>query len=170
MRGKKKWRLSKTLSRRVEIRPIENDDVKYAWAAYKQGKLSDMGFSENLDAQTFKTTFEGFVLTHAHAAWTVSAETKKGFMPIGLALGQWGPAFMIVTAIKWFPWATRRNIVEGTVSLFNGMRKEKFPAIGFANEEHKPLYEACCMHGIMHRIGTSHSLGEKYTVFEVRTQ
>ena len=168
MKGKKKWRLSKTLSRRIEVRPIENHDVKYAWATYKQGKLTEMGLPPDLSATDFKTEFEKFVLTKSHAAWTVSAETTQGFMPIGLALGQWGPAFMIVSAIKWFPWATCRNIVEGTVSLFSRMRNEKFPAIGFANDEHRPLYEACCMHGIMQRIGTSHSLGEKMTVFEVR--
>lgn len=169
MTGKKKWRLSKTLSRRVEIRPIENEDVKYAWAAYKQGKFTEVGLPSGLGASEFKVEFEKFVLANAHAAWTVLAETKKGFMPIGLALGQWGPAFMIIGNIEWFPWASRRNIVEGTVYLFNKLRKE-FPVIGFAREEHKPLYEACLMHGIMHRIGTSHSLGTKMTVFEVRTQ
>jgi hypothetical protein len=169
MKGRKKWRLSKTLSRRTEVRPIENDDVKYAWAAYKQGELAELKLPDNLNAVDFKFEFEKFVLQHAHAAWTVITETQKGFIPTGFVLGQWGPAFMIIGSIIWFPWASCRNIIEGTVFLLNRLRKE-FPVLGFASDEHKPLYEACCMHGIMHRIGTSHSLGEKMTVFEVRTQ
>ncbi len=167
MRGRKKWRLSKTLSRRVEVRPIENDDVKYAWAAYKQGKLPWLDIPKDLDAASFKAEFEQFVLTRAHAAWTVSTDTKKGFIPAGIALGQWGPSFMFISAIEWFPWATCRNIVEGTVYFFDNLRKQ-FPVMGLANDQHKPLYEACMMHGIIHRIGTSHSMGEKMTLFETR--
>jgi hypothetical protein len=165
------WRLSKTLKRRIDVRPIENEDVKYAWAAYKQDKLGQIKFSDGLNALDFKTAFEGFVLTRAQAAWTVLGETNRGLIPIGIVLGQWGPgaAFMLVSAIAWYPWASRRNIVEGTVKLFNNLRKQ-FPVMGFANDEHRPLYEACAMHGIMRRIGTSHSLGSKMTIFEVRNE
>ena len=170
MTGKKNWRLSKTLRRRTEFRPIENGDVKYAWAAYKQGKLPQLDFPEDLSAPDFKTAFEAFVLTRTHAAWTILAETAKGFLPVGIILGHWGPdrAFMILSGIAWYPWASRRNIIEGTVNFSNIMRKQ-LPVIGFANDEHRPLYEACCMHGIMRRIGTSHVLGKKLTIFEGRT-
>lgn len=169
MKGKKSWRLSKTLKRHIEVRPIENHDVKYAWAAYKQGKMTDLPLPTGMDAASFKTEFETFVLTRAHAAWTILAQTKQGFIPAGMVLGQWGPSFMFISAIEWFPWATCRNIVEGTVYFFNTLRKQ-LPAVGFANKEHKPLYEACCMHGIMERIGTSHIMGERMTVFETRTK
>jgi hypothetical protein len=168
MKGKKGWRLSRTLKRRIEVRPIENYDVKYAWAAYKQGKLNDLPLPGGMDAASFKAEFEKFVLTNTHAAWTILSQTKQGFIPTGMVLGQWGPSFMFISAIEWFPWASCRNIIEGTVYFFNSLRKQ-FPVFGFANEEHKPLYETCCAHGIMYRVGSSHSLGEKMTVFEVRT-
>lgn len=166
--NKKTWRLSKTLSRRIEIRPIEQEDVKYAWAAYKAGAL-DMGFSESLDARGFKDAFEQYVLMNARAAWTIIAETKNGFIPVGFVLGDWAPqnAFMIIIGISWFPWATRRNIVEGTVAFFNRVRKE-MGVMGFAEHKHKKLYEACCMHGIMRRIGTSNLSGRPVAVYEGR--
>ena len=169
MKGKKKWRLSKTLSRHVEIRPLENEDVKYAWAAYKQGKLKEMGLPDDLDAAAFKSEFEKFVLTRAHAAWTVIAETPKGLLPVGIAFGNWGPPFMIMNWMAWLPWASKRNIIEGTVAICNQLRKQ-FPLICMASDEDKKLYETCMMHGIVHRIGTSHSLGVKMTVFESRAR
>lgn len=167
MKGKKKWRLSRTLSRHVEVRPIENGDVKYAWAAYKQGKLSELPIPKGLDAASFKTEFEKFVLTNVHAAWVILTQTKNGFIPVGMVLGQWMLSFVLISDIEWFPWATCRNIVEGTVYFFNNLRKQ-FPVMGFANDEHRPLYEACAMHGIMHRVGTSFGTGEKLTLFECR--
>jgi hypothetical protein len=162
MKGKKNWRLSKTLSRSIIVRPIEDVDVKYVWAAYKKDGLAQFPFPKDLDAPTFKSAFEHFVLSSAHAAWSIMANGRV----IGLAMGQFVGPLMIITAINWFPWASRRNIVEGTVHLFNSIRKQ-FPVIGMANDEHRPLYEACCMHGIMKRVGTSHSMG-KMTVFECR--
>src|SRR5690348_5299645 len=164
MKGKKNWRLTKTLARNVTFRPIEDADVKYAWAAYRLGKLDDIGFQKGLDAAQFKSEFERFVLGNAHAAWTII--TGK---PVGFVLGTWGPfsAYMIISAIIWFPWATKRNIVEGAVSFFNWIRKE-IPVMGFATDDHRPAYDMCCAHGIMSRVGTSHCMGRKLAVFESR--
>ena len=169
MKGKKNWRLSKTLGRQVEIRPIEGDDVKYAWAAYRKGELSAMGFVEGLEAPQFKDAFEAYVLLNARAAWTISAQTRNGFVPIGFVLGDWAPqgAFMMIIGIAWFPWASRRNIVEGTVAFFNSIRKE-IGWMGFATREHKRIYDVCCMHGIMNRVGTSLRTGQPIAVYEGR--
>lgn len=163
-----KWRLSRTLKRRVDSRPIEQDDVKFAYAAYRGGALKDH-FPEGLSAAGFRTAFEAFVLSQAHAAWVVIAHTKNGFVPIGLALGGWAPqgAFMIIIGIVWFPWASKRNIVEGTVGFFNDLRKQ-FKWMGFALNEHKKIYQVCCVHGVMRRVGTSY-MGDKHpAVYEGR--
>jgi hypothetical protein len=170
MNGKKTWRLSKTLSRAIEVRPIEQEDVKYAWAAYCKGSLSEMGApfdKQGLDASQFKEAFEAYVLTNTQAAWTVIAKTARGMMPVGFVFGGWAPmqAYMIIIGITWFPWATKRNIVEGTVQFFNRIRKE-LPWMGFASGEHKRLYEVCMKHGIMRRIGTSERGSERIAVFE----
>lgn len=164
---KKSWRLSKTLARQIDVRPIEQDDVKYAWAAYKHGDLATMGFAENLDSRTFKDAFEAYVLSNADAAWTVIGKTRNGFIPIGFVLGGWAPqqAYMIVIGIVWFSWASKRNIIEGTVAFFDRVRKQ-MGVMGFAAPEHKRLYEVCCMHSIMRRVGTSHLNGGQIAVYE----
>lgn len=151
----KNWRLKKTLARRIEIRPIEDADVRYAWAAYKLGKFPIL--PEGMDAAQFKSAFEMLVLTTYPATWVVSAESHKGFIPSGIVFASFAPlnAYLIIMGITWFPWVSKRNILEGTVAFFNGVRKQ-LPIIGYANEEHKKLYEVCCMHGIMRRVGTSH--------------
>lgn len=166
MTGKKTWRLSKTLKRSIEVRPIEQEDVKYAWAAYKKGGLGGMGFAPDLNPQKFKDAFEAYVLSNAHAAWTVIAGK-----PIGFVLGSWAPqqAYMVIVGIVWFPWATKRNIVEGAVSFFKRLNTE-MGWMGFASAEHKKLYEVCMMHGIMRRVGTSHMSGAPVSIFEARIQ
>lgn len=163
---KKTWRLSKTLARRTEVRPIENEDVKFAWAAYKNGALDAMGLPQGLDAAGFKSEFERYVLTNTPATWTIITETKNGFIPSGFVFGQLG-AFLTIVGIAWCPWASKRNIIEGAVRFFNRIRRE-MPWIGFAADEHKAVYEVCMQHGIMSRIGTSHSLGKRMAVFEGR--
>jgi len=166
-----KWRLSKTLSRPVEVRPIEVSDIRYAWAAYKKGALSELGepFTADLTAEQFRAAFEEMVLTRHDAWWTIIGQTKNGFIPMGLVVGEWGPAqaFMVIVGISWFPWASRRNIIEGTVKFFNVLRRQ-MRWMGFASPKHKPVYEVCCMHAIMRRVGTSHMTEPPSAVFEGR--
>lgn len=170
---KKNWRLKKTLARRTQVRTIEPDDLKYLWASYKKGALESMGqaFADTaMTPEQFKQAFEAEAERYSEG-WIILAETKNGFIPAGIVLGKIDPllSFMIVGGIAWFPWATRRNIVEGTVAFFDAMRRQ-MPCIGFAVDEHKRLYEVCCMHGVVRRIGTSHVAipGQLSAVFETR--
>lgn len=168
----RKWRLKRTLKRRFEYRPIEIDDIKYLWAAYKSGALSAMGFErDDMSAAEFKEAMEKAIIERCHAAWTILAITKKGFIPAGLVLACWAPnaPYLIITGIAWMPWASRRNIVEGTVGFFNHARKE-FSFVGYATPDHKRMYEVCAMHGIMRRVGTSYVAipGKACAVFETR--
>lgn len=168
---KQKWRLSKTLARNVDFRPIEDEDIRFAYAAYKTGALEEMFEETDLDAAQFKQVFEDVVVNGFHAAWTVFADNKAGYSPIGLVFGRWHPStegVMVVSGIAWFPWASERNIIEGTVKFFNEVRKE-MQMVGYARPEQKRLYEICLKHGIMRRIGTSHIMFDTpATVFETR--
>lgn len=168
-----KWRLSRTLKRRVDVRPIEPDDLKYVWAAYKKGGLASMGeefASPEMSNSEFDAAFEKMADRCAEG-WIVQAETRRGFMPIGLVLGGLAPmgAYLIICGIVWFPWASKRNIIEGAVSFFNSLRKQA-PWMLYATDEHKRLYEVGCMHGIMRRVGTSMVVipGRSAAVFEGR--
>jgi hypothetical protein len=101
----------------------------------------------------------------------ILTDTPKGFMPSGVMFGNLAPmsAYLIVTGAVWFPWATTRNIIEGTVSFLNLMRRQ-LPSMFYAADEHKRLYEVVCMHGVLRRVGTSFIVfpGRQAAVFETR--
>jgi hypothetical protein len=172
------WRLKKTLARKVDFRPIEQDDIKYAYVAYKKGLLASMGerwASGEMDPATFAKQFEAEVITVYHAAWTLMAESRKGYMPVAIVLGfyshplpQLAP-FMIVGDMIWFPWATARNKIESAVAFFSRIRNE-IPMVEYASEQHKRFFEMICQHGVMRRIGTMHHVypGQLTAVFETR--
>lgn len=153
---------------------MEAEDIRFFWAAYKKGSLAHMRpefASPDLTTSEFRQLFEDSVVSQHDTAWTIFAETSKGVIPVGMALGAWAPvaAYLVITGIAWFPWATKRNIIEGTVAFFSALRKQ-MPWIGYAKPNAKRLYEVCCMHGIMRRIGTSHIVfpGEPAAVFEAK--
>lgn len=173
------WRLKKTLRRRTEFRPIEDADCKFAWAAYKKGALASMGprFQAEFTPEAFYTAFVDEVETTYAGAWTLSAETKRGFIPVGIVLGfyshpnpQFAP-FMIVGDMIWFPWASVRNRIESAVAFFNSIRKE-IPMLEYADDKAKPFFEMIAKHGIMRRVGTSFNVypGQAVAVFETRAE
>lgn len=167
-----KWRLRKTLSRKLEFRPIENEDVSFAWAAYRGGALKKV-FAEGLSAQEFKQVFEQLVVTRYDAAWTLFAETQKGFIPVGIALGFWphreATPFMLMDAFVWFPWSSPRSRIESAVNFLNDVR-EDVPMMGFVKPEDKPFVEIIAKHGILNRVGTSYNIfpGERASIWETR--
>jgi hypothetical protein len=169
------WRLKKTLGRAVDFRPIEAEDMRWIFAAYKQGALAGMGADfakSDKDPAAFKTAFEAHVTSTYDGGWTLFANTSRGFSPIGLVFGVWAPLMphiMVVAGIAFFPWARRRNVIEATVGFFSGIRRT-LHFIGYALPEHKRLYEVCCAHGIMRRTGTSFIVfsDKPAAVFETR--
>jgi hypothetical protein len=155
----------------VDFRPIEALDMRWVFAAYKAGALTSMGFADGLGVLEFKEAFEAHVLANYDAAWSLFAMTTKGFVPVGIVFGA-RPAvapYMIVAGVVWFPWASNRNIIEALVNFFNVIRKH-YPLMLYALPEHRRAYEVCCMHSILHRVGTSHIVfpGKSAAVFETR--
>lgn len=175
------WRLSKTLSRTVTFRPIEDEDVKYAWAAYKAGKLADMDgvfAKDGMTAAQFKQQFELTVLTRYSGAWTMIADTPKGRMPVGFVFAFFShkdpllSPFMVIGDIVWCQWASKRNKIESAINFFNVIRKS-IPMMDFAHgEENKRFFEMIAKHGIMQRVGTTYNVknGEPVAIFETRTE
>ena len=173
------WRLKKTLARRLEFRPIEAEDVRYAYAAYKKGALKDMAgpFADpSMTAEQFDVAFQSIVPTRYHGAWTLFAETRKGFLPVGMVFAFYSHAdhalapFMIIGDMAWFPWASPRNRIEAVVYFFNRIRGE-IPLVDYAiGEVNKRFFEMICQHGVMRRVGTTFNVakGEPVAVFETR--
>jgi hypothetical protein len=147
--------------------------MRFVWAAYKKGALEDMGGSfalPNMDAEAFKLAFEE-VSARFSEAWTIWAPTKRGFIAVGIVFSAFAPSlpYRVIGGIAWFPWASKRNVIEGTVAFFSGARRE-VPTVAYAIDEHKRVYEVCCMHGVMRRVGTSHVVfpGKSAAVYETR--
>jgi hypothetical protein len=174
------WRLKKTLARRVDFRPIEDEDIKFVWAAYKKGALKDMAGpfeNESMTADEFKATFVETVQQRYSGAWTMFAETRKGFMPVGVIFAFYShrdPAlspFMIVGDLVWFPWASKRNRVESAVNFFDRIRKT-IPMVDYAHgEANKRFFEMVSKHAVMRRVGTTYNVhkgGEPVAIFETR--
>jgi hypothetical protein len=166
------WRLKKTLARRLEFRPTEVDDVKFAWAGYKQGAFGKL-LPRDFDAAGFRAGFETEILPKFDALWTLLAETRKGFIPVGMAFGFWPHPyvqhFMVLDTFEWFPWATSRNRIESAVNFISKTRTE-IPLIGFVRQENKGFLEVLARHGLGRRVGTSHVVfaGEPASVWETR--
>lgn len=165
-----KWRLRRTLRRAVDFRPIEAEDIKYLWAAYRQGSFE---FDKrDMTASEFKSAFEEMVIAQFHAAWTLFGMTRRGLIPVGVVFAAWAPhaPFLIVTGASWLPWASKRNIIECMVGFLSKIRLE-LQLQFYANLDHKRLYEVCMMHGIIRRVGTSYVAfpGQPAAVFETRT-
>ena len=151
--------------------------MRYAWAAYKSGALKDMSapFNElGMTADRFKAAFETIVTTRYHGAWTLFAETPKGFIPVGFVFAFYSHTehafspFMIVGDLVWCPWATVRNKIEAAVYFFSRIRKE-IPMMDYAyGPTNQRFFEMLARHGIMRRIGITFNVvkGEPVHIFE----
>lgn len=174
-----KWRRRKTLARRVSFRPIEAEDVRFAYAGYKKGALAAMGdaFADtSMTADEFSTAFQATVTTRYHGAWTLFADARRGNMPVGIVLAFYShpdPAlspFMIIADIIWFPWASARNRVEAAVYFFS-VTRSSIPMVGYANGDmNQRFFVMICQHGVMRRVGTTFNMikDEPVAVFETR--
>lgn len=174
-----RWRLKRTLARSVSFRPIEVEDIRFAWAAYRMGALKDMAgpFADGgMTVDQFPVTFRAIMEARYHGAWTLFAQTTQGFKPAGMIFAFYSHAdhalspFMIIGDIVWFPWATRRNRVEAAVNFFNTIRGT-IPMVDYAaGDTNRRFFEMICQHGVMRRVGTTHNVvkGEPVAIFETR--
>jgi hypothetical protein len=177
---KKSWRLNKTLDRKLDFRRMDDEDLRYVWAAYKKGALAPMAapFDQTeMDKESFKQAFGERLLVRYDIEWTLLADTPRGFIPVGMVLAFNGhkdasiSPFFVIGDIIWFPWATRRNIVESAVNFFNVARREA----SFIDYAHGPtnrrFFEMLAQHGIMRRVGTTYSIvrNEPVAIFETRS-
>ena len=172
---KQRWRRSRTLSRRLEVRDIAEEDMRYAWAAFKLGKFADMDpqFADtSMTGKEFNAAFWDYVGGNFEFGTTILAQTPRGFLPAGMVFANLSPrlTYMEIAGIVWFPTASKRNIIEGTVGLFQKLRENGTPVTVYATDEHKRVYEVVCAHGILRRVGTTFMMipGKVAAVFETK--
>lgn len=177
--GRSQWRLKKTLARKLSFRPIEEEDIRYAWAGYKAGSLDGMAgpFVEpGLQAGEFKEVFQQTVIDRYSGAWTMFAETKKGYLPVGILFAFYShkdpklSPFMIIGDLVWFPWASARNKIESAVNFFATIRKT-VPMVDYAyGETNQRFFDTICKHAVMRRAGTTFNVvqGKPCAIYETR--
>lgn len=149
-----KWRKRQAFKRKTDFRPIEVDDVRYAWVVYKGGGFNS--FDEGLDPASFKVAFTSMVMQRFDAAWTLFANTKNGWAPAGIALGFYphpeATRFLIMDTFVWFPWATPRNRIECAAKFF---KEIDVPMMGFSRKPDTGFFEVMAKLGLLRRVGTS---------------
>lgn len=141
-------RLKRTLKRKPVFRDLTGDDIKYVWAAYKKGAISQI--KEGLNPADFKGEVTSYLLNNYHYHWVF--ENKKGD-PIGLFFGVDCRAFILAGDAIWFPWATSRNKVESMVNFFNEIKNYHY-LVGYCDEKDKKFFVHIAKHGIIRRVGT----------------
>lgn len=162
-----KWQLKRTLRRKTAYRLVEPNDLRYLWAAYKRGSLDVLGFAGNLLPDEFTRAIDERMTASSHMGWALLIDDR----PVGFVFAAWSPFnhFMEIVLVLWMPWASKRNIVESTISFISEIKKQA-DFIGYAIPEHKRLYEVAAMHGLVRRIGTSYNAipGKAVAIFESR--
>lgn len=167
LQAHKKYKVSKVLSRDVAVEPIEERHMKYIWAAYSKGSLSSL-LPTGIKTQEFQDSFISHVSEAFHFAWVCEIGGKV----TGLFLGSAYPGnnAVFLNGATWFPWATKRNIIEGTMCFLANIRHE-MPCIFHCTMEHKKLYEFIAKHGIIRRVGTSFTaFNGPSAIFETRAK
>lgn len=162
----KKPLLSRTLKRWVEFRPIEDEDIQYLWAAYRKGIFGSF-IPEGLSPQDFKQSMTEFMFDNYSGVYTCLATTKKGVIPVGVIPISGVYLGWMIGDVKWFPWASKRNIIESFVNFINTMKKEAY-LLGYCSEQDKEFFTYIAKHGIIRRVGTLHPKDNHLKLFESR--
>lgn len=140
------------------MRPVDNDDVKYLFAAWRMGHLSFDDFNpDGMTAEAFVEAFATYIASRFQVAYTLIAKAPgKGTIPVGVVFGiipLHGKPVVWCGDFTWFPWASPRNKLESTVHFMNQMRRE-WLVLGFADMGTVPFFEHVCRYGVLRRVGT----------------
>lgn len=146
-------RLSRLLKRPgISFRPIEDDDIKYAGAAWKLGAFKGPAFGDEMTPAEFRETFTNIVLSLG-AAWTVLADSPKGQRPIGFVFGSLAGNTLTLTRIIPMPWSTPRQRLQGFVTWLNAIRRQ-YLVFQFSKRSEQKFFVHMCKYAVMSRVGT----------------
>lgn len=141
----------------MDFRPVEEGDIPYFWAAYKKGLFRTFNLPDGLDPMEFSMAFSEYVLENFTGTWTQLADTREGFIPVGLIGGVFVGPVMIVGDMIWMPWASKRNIYESAVNFIDEMR-QKIMVMDFAAYKDRKFFDSISRIGIMKTGSRIHGL------------
>lgn len=114
----KRHPLREVLKRTVRIEQMTEDDLKYAWAAYKKGWSF---FQPGLNAQQFKEQLSA-ILSRMDQVYLLSAlSINNALYPVGILVIVGGQR--CEPHVEWFPWASKRNRLELLIRIARELRK-----------------------------------------------
>lgn len=138
--------------------------MPYLWAAYRKGSFDIVHpvFKEHLTKDEFLNALVGFMDDNTLAAFIFMAEVSGKLQPIGLGLFWERGRILQTENLIWFPWSTKRSILESYVSFIANFRKEihegsgkNYVILEFAMEKDQKYFDHVCRYGVMRRVGTS---------------
>ena len=123
---------------------MTESDFRWLWAAYRKGGFETL--PENMDIDEF--TAAAFDHLNRFTEQFV-VETDR---PVGLILTL-TDGYRFEPHAIWFPWASRRNILEGTLKFLSQERRDRLGIIYMAME-FKRFLEQLARYGVIRRVGT----------------
>lgn len=179
-RGKRHPKLSRLLTRDVWFADTATEDLPYLWAAYRKGCFGILSseFSDGISKDDFSEKIENFILRNNLSP--VSFFSKKDGKDVMIGIGLfWIRGRILQTEnLIWFPWASKRIILENYINFVNNTRKaihvdsgKPHVILEFAMEKDKGFFDHVCSYGIMSRVGTSIELydNQKCCIYESRS-
>lgn len=159
-------RLVRALSRRPYSRPLEGEDLKWLWAAYRKGSFPEI--AEGLDSDGF-TEKALDVLARSHAQFLLWSRRESGDRPVGLVLCH-RKNHVLEPHVFWFAWATRREKIETALSFLNEQRRSWLIMIS-ARERDRGFFAHLCRYGFIRPVGTvfgGYGKGQPAHLFQTR--
>ena len=179
-RAKHHPKLSRLLKRDVWFLDTSEEDMPFLWAAYKKRKLDilDPAFKVDMQKEEFQSKLEQYIYDNNLSPVTFFTKIGGKDVAVGIGLFWIRGRVMQTENLIWFPWASKRIILENYVNFINNTRKtlhagsnKPYVVLEFAMEKDKGFFDHVCSYGIMSRVGTSLELYEdgKCCVYESRS-
>lgn len=130
------------------MRFFQAEDQRDLFAAYKLAKGKAPYFEENLGPNEFVDALS-VLINGFDASFVIQAER-----PLGLVLGMQDGVLphIMWPHVWWFPWATPRNKIEGTLKFITELRDD-FLLLIVGKEDEKDFWVHICKYGVLERIG-----------------
>ena len=124
------------------------------------GRLSEFSpiMQADMGKEDFRSVIRELIEEQYNGAWTVSAPTTKhGKIPVG-AIFAWVRGGVIEMGdMLWFPWASKRNILEASIIFFHEIRKQAV-VLEFARKKDEAFFAHIASYGLMRRVGHVHDI------------
>ena len=149
------WR-SRTLKRGCAYRPVQDDDMKWLWAAYRRGVFAHLPeFPDGMDTFDFQTTILGVLSENIFGrkgeAWLFIAQTPRGEIPVGMVIAVPNRGH-IEPHVFWFPEASARNKLECAIKWLHEMKKTWKIDLWIRASDWQ-FYDHLCKYGLLRTVG-----------------